>query len=297
VLLWNGAALALDSDVTLGFTSVNAQLAQKQEALTVANGLTLTGATLGCPAIQHLAAGASGLSLATGTGASQRVACYEAGSQYFYGTGLFEGSPAGLGVGLGLWGGTGASTPDQFGTGGVLPQVLITFNNTVGINHRLPSEALTVGGNILATGNISCAGNISCTGTMSAGVKPFVIDHPTKAGQKLRHWCRESDAPGGCLDYARQITATKAGVYELIMPDWFPAISKNVLVFCSPFRQMGTAWGEQSEDDPRIIHIHTSRGGVFNVLIMADRADHCAISCDQEVEFTPKEAPPPENSV
>ena len=115
--------------------------------------------------------------------------------------------------------------------------VMFSSNQNVGIGTVGPTSKLHVIGSIFASGNISC------TGTMSAGVKPFVIDHPMKAGQKLRHWVRESDAPGGCLDYARQITATKAGVYELRMEDWFPAIAKDVMVFCNGFRHHGTALG------------------------------------------------------
>ena len=194
----NTGRVEISADTTILTTrsQLNTDFALKQDTLTVANGLTLTGATLGCAPIQNLVAGASGLSLGTGTGASQRVAVYESGSQYFYGVGLFEGASAGLGVGTGIWGGTGASTPDQFGTGGVLPQVLITYNNTVGINNRAPTEALTVTGNILATGSI--------TGSS----KSWDIPHPdpAKPDMRLRHFCTESDDIGGSVNTGERST-------------------------------------------------------------------------------------------
>ena len=112
--------------------------------------------------------GFSGISLGTGTGVTQRIACFEtAGTgNYFYGLGLFEGAPQSLGVGLGFWGGTGASAPDQFGTGGVLPHMLIDYNGLVGIGNSAPTERLHVTGNIL------------CTGTISGSSKSFDIEHP-----------------------------------------------------------------------------------------------------------------------
>ena len=103
---------------------------------------------------------------------------------------------------------------------------------------------------------------------------------------RMRHWCTEGDAIGGNLLYKRQITATKAGVYQLRMPRWFRFLATNVMVFCSGVRNLGTAWGEQDEHDGDLINVTTSRGGLFNVLITADRNDHCARNCcPQSVEY------------
>ena len=81
------------------------------------------------------------------------------------------------------------------------------------------------------------------------------------------------------------------------MEDWFSAIAKDVMVFCNGFRHHGTAYGEQDNLDPAVIHINTSRGGVFNVHIMANRKDHCAASCPQEVEFVPAAPEAPDQAV
>ena len=91
----------------------------------------------------------------------------------------------------------------------------------------------------------------------------------------------------GGLDYTRQITTTKASVVECVMPDWFPHLAKDVMVFCNQFQHFGVAWGEQDSTDPRVIHIHTSRGGVDNLIITANRKDFGSVDCEQAVEFTP----------
>ena len=65
---------------------------------------------------------------------------------------LFEGQPQGLGTGVGLYGGTGTSLPDQFGTGGHKPEILITNQARVGILNRNPQQALDVTGNGVFSG-------------------------------------------------------------------------------------------------------------------------------------------------
>ena len=70
------------------------------------------------------------------------------------------------------------------------------------------------------------------------------------------------------------------------MPDWFGHLATNVMVFCSGVRNLGVAWGDQDENDGCIINITTNRSGLFNVLITADRNDHCAKKlCAQDVEY------------
>ena len=184
--------------------------------------------------------GVSGISLGVGSGASQRIAIYEiepnqalTAGHYFYGLTLFEGASQGLGTGLAFHGGSGAALPDQSGTGGRLPDMLITFNGDVGIGNVNPSQKLTVSGNILATGNLT------------ASTKNFDIVHPTpeKAGEgyHLRHWCVETDSPGGSLIYRRTIDMTStSGTLE--MPDWFQDLAKNVTIHRNPYQHFGSGW-------------------------------------------------------
>ena len=86
--------------------------------------------------------------------------------------------------------------------------------------------------------------------------------------------------------YRRQITATKAQTLTINMPDWFKHLIKNEINCCSPYEHFGNAWGKYIDNN--IIEIHTSKGGAYNILITADRADWCAENnCPQEVEYIP----------
>ena len=232
-----------------------------------------------------LIVGTSGLSSGDSTpatAAAHRIACYESHGAstgygtYFYGIGLAVNASA---AGLALWGGTGYQLPEQATGSGRLPDMLVTSSGLVGINHQNPSEVLQVTGNILASGSITGA------------TKSFDIRHEGKEGYRLRHWCTESDIPGGGLLYKRQITAVKAGIADLIMPSWFAWLAKNIMVFAAGHRHFGLAWGEQDELDPCVIHITVSKGGVYNICVMADRNDPCATTvCPQLLEYLP-EAP------
>jgi len=147
----------------------------------------------------------------------------------------------------------------------------------VGIRNYYPSEALHVGGNILASGSIT------------GSTKSFDITHEGREGYRLRHWCMEGDVPGGSLLYKRSVIADKAGVTDLIMPSWFGWLAKDVMVFCNGFRHHGTAWGERDELDPCVIHLNVSKGGIYNIMVTADRNDVCATTmCPQQIEYIPE---------
>ena len=232
--------------------------------------------------------GVSGISLGVGQGASQRIACYEiepgqslTAGHYFYGIGLVEMQNAGLGVGLGLWGGTGTNLPDQFGTGGKKCDVLIDINGRVGIQTFLPTEALEVTGNIKATGSITGAS------------KAFDILHPNpvkaQQGYHMRHWVIETaDSPAGSLLYRRTIDMTSTNE-TLQMPDWFSYIAKDVTIHMTPFEHFGSAWGRC---EGNTIELHSTTLGKWHVLIMANRNDAAANECDPAVEYIPSTQTP-----
>ena len=225
----------------------------------------VTGLQAELDKISDVVDGPSGLSLGPGTGAPQRIAIYEIESgggltrgHYFYGMGLFEGAGASLAAGIGLWGGTGTTLPNQSGSGsGTLPNVLLSMAGFLGIGTRNPSQMLHVDG-----------GNILCSGSITGATKAFDISHPDpkKPDMRLRHWCIEGDAPGGSLMYKKQITAVQTVITDLIMPSWFQHLAKNVMIFCNGFKHQGTAWGEQDELNPNVIHITTTKGRPYHLI-------------------------------
>ena len=89
-----------------------------------------------------------------------------------------------------------------------------------------------------------------------------ILIQKKKDTHRLRHWCIESsDSPGGMVLYRRQITATKASIINIQMPDWFKHLIKNVIIFCSPYEHFGNAWGKYIHNN--IIEIHTSKGRAY----------------------------------
>jgi len=128
-------------------------------------------------------------------------------------------------------------------------------------------------------------GSVSISGTMTAATKSFDIKHPDpdKIDYRLRHWCVESDKPGGMVMYTKTVEMnTTSETFN--MPDWFKHLTENVIVFVTLFNHFGSAWGECASS---ILHIHTTTKGQWNVLITASRADHCSqFMCPQEGEYT-----------
>ena len=196
--------------------------------------------------ISDMVNGVSGISLGTGTGSSQRIACFETAGNgnYFYGIGLVE--QTGSLPGMGIWASTGANVPHQnsSSSSGVNPHLMVSNIGNVGIGVVAPTQRLHVVGNIL------------CSGTISGSSKSFDIEHPDpdKAEQKyrLRHWCVESDVAGGMVMYRKQITTTKASTVFIEMPNWFEHLVKNVIVFCSPDEHFGNAWGKYINNNFRL---------------------------------------------
>ena len=74
------------------------------------------------------------------------------------------------------------------------------------------------------------------------------------------------------------------------MASWFQHLARNVMIFVSPFKHFGQAWGEQDMEEPSLIHVTVSKGGVYNVMVTADRNDECARSemCPEDLEYIPE---------
>ena len=83
--------------------------------------------------------------------------------------------------------------------------------------------------------------------------------------------------------YKRQLELVQ-GKNDIALPDWFDLINEEVMVWVNPFRHRGQAWGEVPGNN---LHVDCSKAGVYNVLIMGDRKDHCAKECWNGVEVPP----------
>ena len=179
--------------------------------------------------------GPSGTSLGSSqfpTNTKHRMACFEQApgssfpiGSYFYGIGL---TTLGASAGLGIWGGTIGNLTNQDGvTGTVDPHMNVCSNGRVGINQNSPAYTLDV------------TGDIHATGTISVTLKPFDIPHESKPDMRLLHYCTESDSVGGNLIYKRKINACAEGITDLIMPDWFVWLARNVMIFGSGDKHFG----------------------------------------------------------
>ena len=237
-----------------------------------------------------------GLSLGTDNGFTGydrcRMAVYEDNlttHHHWYGTALYSNGSV---AGLGLWGSSGFAVIDQGSTPtGTPPHLLIRNGGNVGLNKTNPGERLDVVGNIRCTGSLTAS-------SLATNTKNFDIPNEGtgKENFRCRHWCVEGDTPGGSLMYKRQVTAPEAGLVDIVMPSYFAWLAKNIMIFSSGVKHNGTAWGEQDELDPCVLHLTVSRGGTYNVMIVADRNDTCATSCPQEVEYIAPIPVPPDQA-
>jgi len=136
----------------------------------------------------------------------------------------------------------------------------ILHNGNVGINTANPSYKLQVNGSFYSTSLVS-------------GSKSFLIDHPdpAKPTYKLRHRCVETNSAGSIL-YKYQVTCVK-GANVVDLPSYFEHLAENAICVCSPFGHFGNSWAEISGNTATL---HTSKAGVYNLIVMADRKDELA---------------------
>ena len=159
---------------------------------------------------------------------------------------------------------------------------LVTTSGFIGVGNTLPQEMMHSNGNLL------------CSGSITGSSKSWDIKNPdpAKPGMRLRHYCTESDDIGGSVQYRRTIDMA-ATTQTLEMPSWFEHLVKDPIVMVTPFQHFGSAWGEC---DGNTVTIRARTLGKWHVLTTASRNDDASRSCAQEIEYTPKEAPLPENS-
>ena len=129
------------------------------------------------------------------------------------------------------------------------------------------------GANILqCTGN----GNVDVLGTLSKGAGSFKIPHPDPEKEKthtLWHSFIESPTAGENL-YRWQLDVT-GGSLTMELPDYYPFLNINDMVWVSPVGHFGAAYGEVSEDQ-KSLTITANADGKYNVLLIGTRKDEIA---------------------
>jgi hypothetical protein len=107
---------------------------------------------------------------------------------------------------------------------------------------------------------------MTSTGAFNAtGSKNFDIKHPFKEGCRLRQRC--IGAP--LVDFTNQYDC-KVGYNEFSMPDYFDVMNTDVLVYVSPYKHFGAAWGET---DRNKLIIKCSIDGTYNIQVIGTRND------------------------
>jgi hypothetical protein len=57
------------------------------------------------------------------------------------------------------------------------------------------------------------------------------------------------------------------------MPDYFDVMNSNVLVYVSPFKHFGSAWGETNENT---LNVCCSTDGTYNIQVIGTRNDQAS---------------------
>jgi hypothetical protein len=175
-------------------------------------------------------------------------------------------------IGLQNWGSGSKLFSYNYGGGYAIPISIQPDNanvyicqggGNVGIGTTSPSQRLQVNGNAVVSGSLS------------KGSGSFDIPHPIPSKKKthrLRHYFVETPSAGGNI-YKYKIECV-AGENLLKLPTYFEYLNKNTLVWVSPFRHFGRAYGEIMGN---FVKIECESSGTFNVLIFGDRKDETAV--------------------
>ena len=141
-----------------------------------------------------------------------------------------------------------------------------TFSFVIGTAISGPTSIACSGAITSAT--LTTTGLITCGSLSSGAPKNFDIPHPTKTGYRLRHRCLEG--PLAYCVYPYQLHCV-VGLNTFPLPDYFDALNTDVLVYVSPFRHFGVAWGESVGNNT--LNVTCSETGTYNIQILGTRDD------------------------
>ena len=135
--------------------------------------------------------------------------------------------------------------------------------------------ATGAGTNKTVIGNAAITNTYIC-GALSKGSGTFLIPHPDPAKTKtkdLQHSFVESPTEGDNLyRWSVEVTNNKS-VIEL--PDYYRHLNKDDMVWTSPVRHFGNAYGVVTPDQ-KCLEICANEDGCYNVLLIGTRKDPIA---------------------
>jgi hypothetical protein len=133
--------------------------------------------------------------------------------------------------------------------------------------------------------------NMYVCGSLSKASGCFSISHPDpakNATHNLQHAFVESPTEGDNI-YRWQVQTT-AGTNVITLPTYYRFLNKNDMVWVSPYRNFGSAYGEVTADQCCLI-VCSNQDGCYNVLLIGTRKDEHA-----ESAWTGAEVLKPENN-
>jgi hypothetical protein len=120
--------------------------------------------------------------------------------------------------------------------------------------------------------------NLHVYGSLSKASGCFSISHPDpakNATHNLQHAFVESPTEGDNI-YRWQVQTT-AGTNVITLPTYYRFLNKNDMVWVSPYRNFGSAYGEVTADQCCLI-VCSNQDGCYNVLLIGTRKDEHAES-------------------
>ena len=129
----------------------------------------------------------------------------------------------------------------------------------------------------MCTGTFTFSCNVSIAGSLSKSAGSFRIMHPDPAkscAKDLWHSFVESPNEGEGIYRWQVETSNCANVITL--PDYYRHLNKNDMVWVSPYKHFGAAYGEVTADQCCLV-VCSNVDGCYNVLLLGTRKDPSAV--------------------
>jgi hypothetical protein len=150
------------------------------------------------------------------------------------------------------------------------------------------SGTYAIRGYFNGAGKFFANGDLDVAGTLTKGGGSFKIPHPSpeKTGN-LYHSFVESPTAGDNI-YRYQVDIT-GSYHEIELPEYYKHLNKDDMIWISPVKHFGKAYGDVSDDQTKI-EIHVDSPGTYNVLLIGTRKDKLTDRWDGVYEgFRPQE--------